>query len=114
MCRQLLGRINPPAWDVRAVAQAAPISALGSARLPVNLIGSPTNRLIGSPITSQSTGADAYAGAGVEPGEQHGCGTGGASAAAEALALTSVFSIVTGEPFKPSAELTGEPIKMKA
>ena len=26
----------------------------------------------------------------------------------------SVFSIVTGEPFKQSAELTGEPIKMKA
>ena len=25
-----------------------------------------------------------------------------------------VFSIVTGEPFKQSAELTGEPIKMKA
>ena len=34
------------------------LSALRSARLPVNLIGSPinyTNRLIGSPITSQST-----------------------------------------------------------
>ena len=34
-------------------------SALRSARLPVNLIGSPinyANRLIGSPITSQSTG----------------------------------------------------------
>jgi hypothetical protein len=33
-------------------------SALRSARLPVNLIGSPinyANRLIGSPITSQST-----------------------------------------------------------
>ena len=33
-----------------------------SARLPVNLIGSPINyadRLIGSPITSQSTGRDA-------------------------------------------------------
>ena len=26
----------------------------------------------------------------------------------------AVFSIVTGEPFKQSAELTGEPIKMKA
>ena len=25
-----------------------------------------------------------------------------------------VFYIVTGEPFKQSAELTGEPIKMKA
>ena len=25
-----------------------------------------------------------------------------------------VFSIVTGEPFKQLAELTGEPIKMKA
>ena len=35
-------------------------SALRSARLPVNLIGSPinyANRLIGSPITSQSTSA---------------------------------------------------------
>jgi hypothetical protein len=34
-------------------------SILRSARLPVNLIGSPinyANRLIGSPITSQSTG----------------------------------------------------------
>jgi hypothetical protein len=34
-------------------------SALRSARLPVNLISSPinyANRLIGSPITSQSTG----------------------------------------------------------
>ena len=50
----------------------APTSALSSARLPVNLIGSPinyanrlsgspinyANRLSGSPITSQSTGAD--------------------------------------------------------
>jgi hypothetical protein len=26
---------------------------------------------------------------------------------------TPVFDIVTGEPFKQSAELTGEPIKMK-
>ena len=37
-------------------------SALRSARLPVNLIGSPiyyANRLIGSPITSQSTAAGA-------------------------------------------------------
>ena len=37
----------------------ASASALRSARLPVNLIGSPidcANRLIGSPITSQSTG----------------------------------------------------------
>ena len=36
-------------------------SALRSARLPVNLIGSPinyANRLIGSPISSQSTGGD--------------------------------------------------------
>ena len=30
------------------------------------------------------------------------------------LWLRSVFYIVTGEPFKQSAELTGEPIKMKA
>ena len=37
---------------------APQVSALRSARLPVNLIGSPinyANRLIGSPITSQST-----------------------------------------------------------
>ena len=27
--------------------------------------------------------------------------------------LRAVFDIVTGEPFKQSAELTGEPIKMK-
>ena len=27
--------------------------------------------------------------------------------------MTAVFSIVTGEPFKQSAKLTGEPIKMK-
>ena len=27
--------------------------------------------------------------------------------------LCTVFDIVTGEPFKQSAELTGEPIKMK-
>ena len=36
----------------------APISALRSARFPFNMIGSPmnhANRLIGSPITSQST-----------------------------------------------------------
>jgi hypothetical protein len=29
------------------------------------------------------------------------------------LAAASVFYIVTGEPFKKSAELTGEPIKMR-
>ena len=28
--------------------------------------------------------------------------------------VAPVFDIVTGEPFKQSAELTGEPIKMKA
>ena len=30
------------------------------------------------------------------------------------VATGPVFSIVTGEPFKQSAELTGEPIEMKA
>ena len=42
-------------------------SALRSARLPANLIGSPisyANRLIGSPITSQSTGSACPAPAG--------------------------------------------------
>ena len=33
--------------------------------------------------------------------------------AAPAVALPALFDIVTGEPFKQSAELTGEPIKMK-
>ena len=43
----------------RVYAMCGSRSALRSARLPVNLIGSPinyVNRLIGSPITSQSTG----------------------------------------------------------
>jgi hypothetical protein len=41
---------------------SAQVSALPSVRFPVNLIGSPincANRLIGSPITSQSTGSGA-------------------------------------------------------
>ena len=51
------------AWGgTRGSAHLEVTSALRSARLPVNLIGSPinyANRFIGSPITSQSTGGHA-------------------------------------------------------
>jgi hypothetical protein len=50
-----------PIGTLKASRYAVWTGALRSARLPVNLIGSPikyTNRLIGSPITSQSTGLD--------------------------------------------------------
>ena len=53
-----LGSLNSLRAKVRLPADAT--SALRSARLPVNLIGSPithANRLIGSPITSQNTAA---------------------------------------------------------
>ena len=49
----------PDSMQVSAGGATAVRSALRSARLPVNSIGSPinyANRLIGSPITSQSTG----------------------------------------------------------
>ena len=42
-----------------------------------------------------------------------GCSSRGSAGAAAFGALASVFYIVTGEPFKQSAELTREPIKMK-
>jgi hypothetical protein len=53
---------GPPASSRYGLRYRAPVvwgSALRSARFPVNLIGAPinyANRLIGSPITSQSTG----------------------------------------------------------
>ena len=56
-----LAKKDYPTPDPAAAAGTASChvsSALRSARLPVNLIGSPinyANRLIGSPITSQST-----------------------------------------------------------
>jgi syntaxin 5 len=59
---------DDPAAEINELTGGSPqgeamvvTSALRSARLPVNLIGSPisyANRLIGSPITSQSTGHD--------------------------------------------------------
>ena len=71
--------ISPLPENVDGLGQVASAgaSALRSARLPVNLIGSPikyANRLIGSPITSQSTAyaqceADGPMQAGRQPGK---------------------------------------------
>ena len=50
--------LQGPVWAQEMPGAWGLISAVRSARLPVNLIGSPinyANRLIGSPITSQST-----------------------------------------------------------
>ena len=61
-CKALFVLSAPPEARAHSRQSAAwgSGSALRSARLPVNLIGSPINyasRLIGSPITSQSTGS---------------------------------------------------------
>ena len=66
--------------------------------------GTTTDLLVAGHDPALATLGGAAAGAG--PGQGARCLQGAASG--------PVLDIVTGEPFKQSAELTGEPIKMKA